>query len=237
MPQPMGFRTSRATTADAAMLIIGREVFGSEATIKKASDGADAMLFHAKKSGLKAEDVQKTTKTAGGIPWGVYLEESGNDIEALIKAGCDFVVFAPTSQITDLPQDEKTGKILEVESSMDDGLLRAVNDLPADAVLITDTLDKAETLTIHRLMMYQHLANFIVKPLIIPVPVNITEAELKALHEAGIDGVMAEGDLKELRLNISKLPPRTAKKRDKTGVLLPRAGGETNIEPDEEEDE
>ena len=103
------------------------------------------------------------------------------------------MVFSPTSRIPDLPQDEKIGKILQVESSMDDGLLRAVNDLPADAVLVTDTLDNNETLTMHRLMIYRHLANFIAKPLIVPVPANITEAELKALQDAEIDGVMAEG--------------------------------------------
>jgi hypothetical protein len=156
----------------------------------------------------------------------------------LIEAGCDFVVFSPTSLITDLPQDEKIGKVLQVESSMDDGLLRAINDLPADAVLVTDTLESEETLTMHRLMIYRHLANFIAKPLIAPVLVKITEAELKALQDAEIDGVMAEGDdLKELRKTIGKLPPRSTKKRDKAGVLLPQISGETVAAPPDEEEE
>jgi hypothetical protein len=171
----------------------------------------------------------------------VYLEESGGNTAALIEGGCDFVVFSPASRIPDLPQDEKIGKILQVESSMDDGLLRAVNDLPADAVLVTDALDDRETLTMHRLMIYRHLANFIAKPLMVPVATNITEAELKALQDAEIDGVMVEmggENLKELSKTISKLPPRAAKKRDKAGVLLPHLGSETSPAiPDEEEEE
>jgi hypothetical protein len=173
----------------------------------------------------------------------VYLEESGGDTAALIEAGCDFIVFSPASLITDLPQDDNVGKLLQAESSMDDGLLRAVNDLPADALLVTDAFE--DKLQFHQLMIYRHLGNFISKPLIVPVSADITEAELKALQTAEIDGVIAEmdiakgEDLKELRKAISKLPPRTAKKREKGGVILPRMGGESpaSAPPDEEEEE
>ena len=239
-PQPMGFRTAKPTETSVKMVIIGRMKIGGSATVTKINTGADAVLFYADKSETPVKDIQKTTKSLGDIPWGIYLEEGGDDKAGLIEAGCDFAVFSPTSQIADLPQDEKIGKILQVESSMDDGLLRAVNDLPADAVLVTDTLDNNETLTMHRLMIYRHLANFIAKPLIVPVSAKITEAELKALQEAEIDGVMAEmdeEDLKELRKTIGKLPARSAKKRDKTGVLLPRVGGETAPPPPDEEEE
>jgi hypothetical protein len=139
-------------------------------------------------------------------------------------------------------QDEKIGKIIQVESSMDDGLLLAVNSLPADAVLITDALESSETLTVHQLMIYRHLANFIAKPLIVPVSANISEAELKALQDAEIDGVMVEVEwenLKELSKTISKLPPRSKKKREKGGIILPRVGKDVTplLEEEEEEDE
>jgi hypothetical protein len=69
--------------------------------------------------------------------------------------------------------------------------------------------------------------------------------ELKALWEADIDGVLVEvditgaGDLKELRQVAGKLPPRSARKRGKMDVLLPRTGMETPTAapPDEEEEE
>jgi hypothetical protein len=238
-PQPMGFHASKPAEVGAKLLIIGRLKIKNTATTK-INTGADAILFYNDKSETPVEDIKKIAKSLGDIPWGTYLE--GDDTAGVIEAGCDFVVFSPTSQVADLPQDEKTGKILQLESSMDDGLLRTVNDLPADAVLVTDTLDKNETLTMHRLMIYRHLANSITKPLIVPVTAKITEAELKALQEAEIDGVIAEmdgEDLKELRKTINKLPARFAKKRGRRGVLLPRVGGETTTPspPDEEEEE
>jgi hypothetical protein len=54
--------------------------------------------------------------------------------------------------------------------------------------------------------------------------------------------VMAEMDgenLKELRETVNKLPVRSARKRDKAGVLLPRTVGESRpvIPPDEEEED
>jgi hypothetical protein len=239
-PQPMGFHTSRPVETNSKILIIGSFTLKNTATPLKSNTGADAVLIHTDEVEATAKDIQKAAKALGDIPWGVYLEESGGDIATLIEAGCDFVVFSPTSLIPEIPQDEKIGKILQVESSMDDGLLRAINDLPADAVLVTDALDDSETLTMHRLMIYRHLANFIAKPLIVPVAANITEAELKALQDVEIDGIMAElgGDnLKELSKTISKLPPRTVKKRDKGGVMLPHIGGETSSKPPEEEEE
>ncbi|MHB8104721.1 MAG: hypothetical protein ACYDG5_04190 [Dehalococcoidales bacterium] len=239
-PAPMGFHTSKPVKAGSKILIIGRLALNI-APPTKSNTGVDAILIHADEAAPAVKDIQKTAKSLGDIPWGIYLEGSSGDLAALIEAGCDFVVFSPASRIPDLPQDEKIGKVLQVESSMDDGLLRAVNDLPVDAVLIVDSLESGETLMMHQLMIYRHLAAFISKPLIVPVPANITEAELKALQDAEIDGVMAEMDgenLKELRKTITKLPPRTVKKGDKGGIILPHVGREaTTPPPDEEEEE
>jgi hypothetical protein len=236
-PQPMGFHTSKTVQAGSKILIIGRLKINSANPPQKISSEADAILVY---TDATDKDIQKTAKAFGDIPWGVYLEESG-DMEGLIGAGYDFVVFSPASLIADLPQDEKIGKIIQVESTMDDGLLLAVNSLPADAVLITDSLENNETLTFHQLMIYRHLANFIAKPLIVPVPASISEVELKALQDADIDGVIVEVEgenLKELAKAISKLPPRSKKKRDKGGVSLPRVGKEaTSFNEEEEEDE
>ncbi len=239
-PQPMGFHTSRPAEASSKILIISRLALNNNVPSLKSNPGVDAVLIQTNQSKTTAKDIQKATKSLGDIPWGVYLEENSSEITALLEANCDFIVFSPTSLIPDLPQDEKIGKIIQVDSSMDDGLLRTINDLPADAVLVTDTLDNNETLTMHRLMIYRHLANFIVKPLIVPVPVNITEAELKALYDADIDGVLVEMDeegIKELHKIAIKLPPRTAKKREKGGVILPHISGEASPAPPDEEEE
>jgi hypothetical protein len=232
-PAPMGFHTAKTVESGTKLLILGRVAINGAATATKS---ADAVLLYGDGT---IKDIQKAAKALGDVPWGVYLEESG-DIAALKEAGCDFVVFSPASRINDLPQDEKIGKVLQLESSMDDGLLRAVNDLAADAVIVTDVLESNETLTVHRLMIYRHLANFIAKPLLVPVPATVSEAELKALQDADIDGVMVEAEgenLKELAKIVSQLPPRSVKKREKGGVTLPRIGGGTPAPSEEEEED
>ena len=240
-PAPMGFRTAKPSETSLPLMIIGRTAVKATTAATKSDSGADALLVYKDKVGVSAANVQKTVKSFGDLPWGVYLEESGEAKGELVGAGCDFMAVSPAIRVGDLPQDEKVGRIVEVDSSMDDGLLRAINNLPADAVLVTATPEKSDSLVWHQLMIYGHLSNIISKPMIVSVSADITDAELKALQDAGIDGVMAEIDgekLKDLRKKISKLPARSAKKRDK-GVLLPRNGGErTTIEsPDEEEDE
>ena len=242
----MGFRTSRQAETPPSILIIAMLKTNGTGSPVKSVSGADAILLHANESGLTASTLQKIVKPLKDTPWGVYLDENGDGAAALVEAGCDFVVLSPTSRISAAPQDEKIGKILQVESSMDDGLLRAVNDLPADALLLTDTFDENGALVWHQLMIYRHLTAFISKPLLVPVPAAITEVELKALWDAGIDGVVVEvdvnggGDLKELREIAGKLPPRSARKRGKMDVMLPRLSQETQTAPspdEEEEDE
>jgi len=239
----MGFHTSRQAETSPSMLIIATVKTNGTGSAVKSIAGADAILLRAGEPELTALNLQKIVKPLKDIPWGVYFDESGDAASKLVESGCDFLVFSPASPISAVPQDEKTGKILQVESSMDDGLLRAVNDLPADAVLITDTPAESGALVWHQLMIFRHLTTFISKPLLVPVPATISEVELKALWDAGIDGVVIDvtggGDLKELRQIAGKLPPRSAPKRGKMDVILPQAGGKahTTPPPDEEEED
>ncbi|MCK4274434.1 MAG: hypothetical protein KAW90_06030 [Dehalococcoidales bacterium] len=243
--QPMGFRTARPAASVTRILLIASLEIGATDNPADYTDGASALLLRPAKSRLTAETIQTMVESLPEIPWGIYLDDNvDKQAAALIEAGCDFVIIPAAGRIATTPREEKVGRILQVESSMDDGLLRAVNDLPVDAVLVTDTFEGSGSLVWHQLMIFQHLARLISKPLIVPIPADVGEEELKALWEAGVDGAVVEVDssstgvLKELRQAIDKLPPRSPRKRDKMEALLPRAGGESKaITPDEEEEE
>jgi hypothetical protein len=244
-PQPMGFRTSQKVEIPLKMMIIARVEKGAENIIQESFEGANAVLFRLEAPQFTAKTIQKTVKPLQDLPWGVMLEDdNGKQTAALVAAGCDFVVFSAASPVTAVPEDEKTGKILYVESSMDDGLLMTVNRLPVDAAMVSDT-PEGTSLVWHQLMIYQHMATFINKPLIVPVPADISEPELKALWNAGIDAVMVDtdpakaGSLKELGDIAAKLPPRALPKPGKVSVTLPRSaqGAQPEAPPDEEEEE
>jgi hypothetical protein len=189
--QPMGFRTARATAPEPGILLI---LSLAADAIKSASDigNAGAVLIRPNDTPMTAASVKKITESLSDIPVGLYLEDTDDkEMAAFAEAGADFFVFPPSSRISAASEDKKSARILQVESAMDDSLLRAVNSLPVDAVLAADTFTGG-AMVWHELMIFQHLANTMAKPLIVNIPANITEAELKALWEAGADGVVVE---------------------------------------------
>ena len=96
---------------------------------------------------------------------------------------------------------------------MDDGLLRTINDLPVDAVVIADSLEDAGPLVWHRLMILRHVAHLVTRPVIVPVPADIGRDDLESLWEAGIEGIIVDADAERiaaLHKIIAALPPRSA---------------------------
>jgi hypothetical protein len=210
--------------------------------------GADAGLLRISKlnSGLKT--LQKISQTMPDIPWGGWLQDSGlGEIKQAVKVGCDFMVFPATNTPLAILQDNEVGKILEVEASLSEGLLRAANELPVDAVLIASEQREGYFLTWQHLMLFQRFADLMTKPLLVSVPSTVTAGELQALWETGVGGVIVEvrveqpqNRLNELRQVIDKLSFPSLHKREKAEPLLPRIGGEpstVSMEEEEEEEE
>ena len=246
VPQPMGFRAAKPALMKPKMLLIASLIQANN--VGRLADyitGADAVLLPTAKLSPRATTLQKIAKAVSDIPWGGWLADTGRrEISPMMETGCDFVVF-PASTALATPQDDEIGKILQVEASLGEGLLKAVNELPVDAVLIADEPEKERSLTWHRLMLFQRFADLLTKPLLITAPLNVTANELQVLWKTGVDGVVVEvgigepvGRLEELRKVIDKLtfPART---RGKTEALLPHIGEETGpvTEAEEEEEE
>jgi hypothetical protein len=243
VPVPMGFRRTQPQEAAPSILLIARVNADAAGSISGIIPGADAVLFSDETSQLTAAALKKITKNLKDVPLGLFLEESKETTSALEEAGFDFIVISPMSPVKDMPKNEKTGKIIQVDSSMDDGILHAVNDLPADAALVTDTFGEGDTLVWHHLMLLRHIALLISKPLIVPVPAAITENELKALWDAGVEAVLVPVDiskgenLKDLHDTAAKLPRRKPKKQGKMNVFLPRQTETKEAPPPEEPEE
>jgi hypothetical protein len=191
---------------------------------------------------------QKTmTDVSRALPntvWGLWLEgKSRQPLKAQITAGADFFIM-PLDSESDLSDIEKTGKILLVESSLSEGLIRTINELPVDAVLLAEGEAEKSAVTWHQLMLCQRFADLLSKPLLLSVPESVSSAGLKALWDTGVDGVVitvktvkqAE-KLKELRQIIDK-SDFTVRPRKKMAVLLPHTREETTAAvPDVEEEE
>lgn len=240
--QPVGFRPLPSAPSKPKMLLIARL---AEANIDSLADdvaGADAALLHIPKLSSGAKTFQKISQTKPDIPWGGWLGESGQGgIGQIVKAGCDFVVFPAATTSLAILQDEEVGKVLEVESSLGEGSLAAINELPIDAVLIASEQGKDYFLTWHHLILAQRFANLLAKPLLAYIPPEVTAKELQALWEAKVSGVIIEVEagqpdrLKELRQTIDALTFPSRRRRGKVEALLPYVGREPAIETEEEE--
>jgi len=239
---PMGFRTARPTELPPKIQLIATIEAGTAESPPDYLRPVDAVLIRFTQTNYSAKSLDKATSGLGDIPWGLYADDN----EKAAEAGGDFTVFSTASRIDRDTKDGKAGKLLEADPSMDDGLLRDINDLPVDAVIIPGEPDKKGPLIWHQMMIYQHLANMFTKPLIIYVPADINEKELKILWDAGVDGIIVEADagkaetLKDLRQTINKLPARAGRKKGKVEARLPRIETEqarTTAPPDEEEEE
>ena len=241
-PQPIGFRAIQPALSKPRILLIASLAQTNVDHLADYVAGADAGLLRISELNLGIKTFQKLRQITPDVPWGVWLKNiDRKGIKRVAKTDWDFLIFPAANTPLPLLQNEEVAKILEVEASFDEGLLRTVNELPVDAVLISDEQGGDNLLTCHHLMVCQRFASLLAKPLLIPAPPSVTPDELKALWEAGVDGIIVEVDIKhpvgvikELRQTIDKLtfPPRH--KPGKRGALLPYISRESDIELEEE---
>ena len=243
MSQPMGFRAVPPVSSKPKMLLVASL---AEADVEGLADyvaGADAGLLVISKPSSGVRTFEKISQAVPAIPWGGWLRSIGSgEIEQVVKADFDFVVFPAATTSLTIVQNKEVGKILEVEASLGEGLLKAVDELPADAVLIGG--EKKEGLTWHHLMLFQRFADLLTKPLLVSIPSNVTANELQALWGAGVAGVIVEAGVGQpvervgnLRQVIDKLVFPPQRRRGKTEALLPYIGPERGTVAEEEEEE
>ena len=145
-PQSIGFRAAQSSSAKPRIQLIASLALEDVEQLVDYVIGADAGLLRISKPALGRAALQKLIENLPDIPWGICLQPAGNKTSRQLIASCDFVVFpAAGTPLGVLPDNAETGKILEVEASISEGLLRAANELPVDAVLVSGETEKDRT--------------------------------------------------------------------------------------------
>jgi len=243
--RPLGFGAAQPVSEKPKILLIASLSRANASSVANYVAGADAGLLRIPKLSSGAKILKEISQAMSDIPWGGWLRDIGTQgIKQMVKVGCDFVVFPAANTSLVILQNSEVGRILEVEASLSEGLLRAVNELPVDAVLIASEQEGEYFLTWHHLMLFRRFADLLTKPLLVSIPSNVTANEVQALWQAGVDGVVvevgvgqpAEG-LNELRQTIDNLAFPSQRKRGKAEALLPHITEETRVPTEEEEEE
>ncbi len=228
-PQQMGFKTKQTDTPKVKIQLVASLPQDKTGKLVEYVTGADAGLIRISKAGSIIETLQSVSQAVPDIPWGAWLSVSNKaEIEQSIEASFDFIIF-PAAGISFAPfQDIEVGKILEIESSVSDSLLRTTNILPVDAVLLSSKLAEDNVLTWEQLMDFQRFSGILNKPLLVPAPAKLNDDEILAIWEAGVNGLVidissgdAQDTLKVLRQQINELTFHLPRKSEKVEPLLP----------------
>ncbi len=242
--QPLGFRTKQPASSKPRIQLVASLAQGNAGSLVDRVADADAGLLRIADASSAVETLKRVSQAVSDVPWGGWLQDgSVEEVEHMVKAGCDFLVF-PAAGTPLAIADNTIGKIVEVESSLAEGLLRAVNELPIDGVFVAGERGGDYSLTWQHLMLFKRFADVLTKPLLVTIPSGLAPSELQALWEAGVDGVVVEitaeqprdalGRLRQLVDNLTFPQPR---KREKAEPLLPHLAPEPSAPPEEEEEE
>ena len=235
----MGFHPAASEAKSSSMLLIAG-LSGADAKETKivVDSNADAGLIL--RQTLNIEDIRQVAGAIGDIPLGILAKDVGKqELGKLVDSSCDFVVFDIKMPAIAL-REEGIGRFLMIAPSLDQGLVKAINDLDVDGVFISR--GEESFITVEHLLICHRFCELLDKPVIITLPSLVTGVELGNLWQTGIDGIVAPQEqpieaLAELRKMIDDLPRGAKRRRGKLGVILPHYGGGIATEEDEEEEE
>jgi hypothetical protein len=212
--QSMGFMSAKSEQARPRIQLVLEVTDDKSKSQLKELDKADALLVPI-----------STIGTGKMILGGRLTKGDAAEVEQTIEAGADFIVLPANGEVS--PPDKKVGKILQIEASITDVLLRTVSSLPVDAVLIKEE-ENGLVLTWKRLMLIHRFTSLAGKTLMIEVLPTASGAELQQIWEAGVSGIIVKTDVEQaeavvlnLRNIIDKLTFPSKRKQEKSMAIVP----------------
>ncbi len=238
-PRPLGFAASRDETKAPSMVTIVRSDAANSKLAEGGSDAFDSALFS-----LGNGTADGLSKLKDEVVWGLQPSKvDPAEMESLKEAGCDYLVFG----IEDTPgavfNEEGIGKVLAVETTLEEQYMRVLEDTPADAIFITS--EPEAEVTVKGLMAYRSVIAYVTKTVLVRASLDTSESDLKALQNLGIAGLVLEvqsaADVKKaskLKEAIVALPPRQPDDREAPNTIISRTTlSQSPSEPIPDEDE
>lgn len=187
----------------------------------------DAILFRVSDLGAEERGLRQAAAALDGLPWGVRLAVvDGAALGTLKDAGADYLVFDAEGADAALLLEETLGLVMTASLDVPADLLRSVEDLPLDALLV----DVREgPLTVRRQMELRRLASLTRQRLLLQVSGQPEVATLACLRDAGAVGIVVEAQewaelaaLEDLHQRTAALPVPRRRRGERPEALLPR---------------
>lgn len=240
-PSPIGF--GRASLPQPApMLLLGHLPQVNDEILDLVSNsGLDGVIVGKEAQNADAQVLARLAKAVGPMPLGVFWTgATDKDSTSLVEAGADFVVADAATAPAAILHENRLGHLLAIDTDMPDNLVRAIDALPAEAVLLRTGFETASFLTINNLLACQRVASLLRKPLIATVSPVLNTTDLQALVGVGIKGIAVKladketfTQLAELKHTLEKL---SAPKSQANEVIIPQLNPAPS-QPEEDDDD
>lgn len=231
--QPLGFARPAAPERFLPLVLIAHVTNPSDKVTSTAiKSGAEFVIVPFEPGGSRARP--KAPVGIGKTPWGIRADGvSEAHHEQLKAAGCDFIVIDTEATPIRLLGDEDVAAIAAVATDTEDRVLRAIDGLPYEAVLVD--AEPADTLTVRTMLEYSAVATGLGQNLLAPASPKWGREEFEQLRDAGFAGIVvsvgtaADAEaLAGVKDAIEQIPSRSRRRDDR-----PRARvSQLNVSPD-----
>ena len=229
--QPLGFGALTGRSGSAPTLILIGTATATDARAEmEAIEGevVDAVI-------LEADGAVSIGDQDGmdGVVWGVGPGALSNeDVESLVSAGCDFFVIDPENAPAAIVSQSEVATLVTLRESPDRETAAALRGLGVSGSLSRPPADLSE-IAYRDLVAIRRMGASVGGVTLVECPRNVSIADLTALRDAGIDGVVAPLSeperVSEIAGKIRELAPR--RKSSRTGetrfqALAPTGGSD-----------
>ena len=208
--QPLGFGAlANRAKASPTMALIGT------AAAVNLADSMDAIESKVVDAVVLDSDNVNSIKDCAGIEnlvWGVGPGALSNeDVETLASSGCDFFVINPATAPAAIVSQTDTATIVTLSEPADRETSLAMRELGVRGSLSRLPTD-SEGIAYRDLVAVRRMGASVGGALIVEAPNKVSTADLTALRDAGVDGILvplSESEwVSDIAKKIRELPPR-----------------------------
>ena len=221
----LGFAPRREAEPLPTMALLAWANGAKKQNLSKVSSHTDALVLPL--SALESS-TSESVPPEGSI-WGIAFDKAdGNLVEIAREKGGDFVAFNLDGALVDYLNEGDVARVLRIPADLDESLMRGLEDLPVDVILLKRP-EPQGPLSLTHLLAISNVRSAMSRYMLLEWDAGLTSYELEQLSDMGIDGIVVNLDkmsttaIGKLKENIDKLPPRKARNEQKLGPTLPRA--------------
>jgi DNA-binding NarL/FixJ family response regulator len=247
-------RDNGAVARPAAVLVTLRAADASVAeAVTKA--GVDAIIIAGWKPGANISAVKNAIESGQAL-WGVQYNGAGDDepVKAAREAGASFILLGEDAAVGALFEEngqmDRVVTISPPQNEMDLLTLRVINALPAQVAIVALPAGVADlsALPVPAFAQLAIIAESLRFPLLALVNDEPDQSACRALVRLGVDGIVLPGvgieadtlanQVRAVRANLEKTPPRSQREGVNLSGLLGAAGATPGkpapeVDPDE----